>query len=61
MAYQLYCKIVVSKEVCLHYVTLPLKHDFLLHKGGSSKSEDEIEDMLENKDLTVFTTEVSAS
>ena len=24
MAYQKYCKIVVSKEVCLHYVTLPL-------------------------------------
>ena len=24
MAYQNYCKIVISKEVCLHYVTLPL-------------------------------------
>ena len=24
MAYKKYCKIVVSKEVCLHYVTLPL-------------------------------------
>ena len=24
MAYQKYCKIVISKEVCLHYVTLPL-------------------------------------
>ena len=24
MADQKYCKIVVSKEVCLHYVTLPL-------------------------------------
>ena len=25
MPYQKYCKIVVSKEFCLHYVTLPLK------------------------------------
>ena len=24
MAYQQHCKIVVAKEVCLHYVTLPL-------------------------------------
>ena len=24
VAYQKYCKIVISKEVCLHYVTLPL-------------------------------------
>ena len=24
MAYKKYCKIIISKEVCLHYVTLPL-------------------------------------